>query len=106
MPTRENTRVNMEAVHGTEPEKEHPFSVSDARDYAYAIYFHDTVNGNFEGHMSSCSVCQNRVAMIQRTDKGLTGEILQRVKIPMRGAQDPKAASLSGTKASRPKRAA
>lgn len=103
MPTRENTQVIMEAVHRTEPENEHPFSVSDARDYAYAIYFHEAVNGNFEEHMKSCSVCQNRVAMIQRNDKGLTGEILQQVKIPMRVAQDPKSA---GRKASRPKRAA
>ena len=70
----------------------HPFAMSDIRDYAYAIAFDEVASTDFEIHLKACSACQSRLAMIQRTDKGLTGEILDRVKVVIRAAEDPKVA--------------
>lgn len=70
----------------------HPFAMSDVRDYAYAIAFDEVASTDFETHLKACSTCRSRLAMIQRTDKGLTGEILDRVKVVIRAAEDPKVA--------------
>jgi len=68
----------------------HPFSISDARDYAYAIAFSRKPGSEFESHLATCELCNDRVAIIRRTDPGLTGELAEQVRTVIQAAQDPK----------------
>ena len=64
----------------------HPFGVPDLRQYAYAQKFGEPIPAALAEHLAQCTLCEDWLRILRRTDPVLTGEDEERVKQLIRQA--------------------
>jgi hypothetical protein len=64
----------------------HPFSVPDLRLYAYAEKYGEPISAALTEHLAHCTLCEDWLKILHRTDSVLIGEDEERVKQLIREA--------------------
>jgi hypothetical protein len=71
------------------PERDHPYSLTELREFAYLKKSGQRVESELATHIDSCEYCNRELAILEQTDPVLTGEEAKRVKVIIEAVTDP-----------------